>query len=172
MYGPSMKRPRKDVEMPGVGRGNNPDSHKKGLSVGDVFKLKGPRLEKLLRPGSPQRDFIVKTIVSHWQQDEVAPPHVKEAMKQLLPHTVKGGHLADLHPGDTVLHRGGIIATRAPQAYSRSEKGAMFFKSPGQKKPTSIKVNGKTAAIDFDKVLGKGKSEKEVVVLRDASARR
>lgn len=30
MNGKSMKAKRKGVEMPGVGRGNNPDSHKKG----------------------------------------------------------------------------------------------------------------------------------------------
>ena len=127
------------------------------MRINDIFNMSSKDFYSL--PENKLK-WVLKIFASEWQSSEAPTAKAIKLSKKLLPLTIKNGPLTSYRPDKTILYRGGKILNR-PQSFSWDKKVARMFGN----NITKVKITNKDYALDLDKILGTGESEKEVIII-------
>lgn len=130
------------------------------MKVGDVFKLSTEELRSLVVPDSLRRRFILNVVFQDWNANETPPTKTRAMARRLLPLTLSGEPLANLHPGNVTVWRGGVANPGKVESYSTNRQLARGFG-----KVTSLQLTPSIPALSLDALWGVGRSENEVIVM-------
>lgn len=115
-------------------------------------------------PGVGKLSGEERTVISQWRE----PLWEKARVTRLARHTVAGGSLENLHPGEITIYRGGAQRSRGG-SWSKSKAVARRYAGP-KGKVQSMKLTKDVPALDINKAIGtasKSAVDREVFVVLD-----